>query len=216
MVRHLGILLVIFASAAMLRPQVTTYARRPAGPYTPPTGSALFHEFLFDSVGPYPVFMASATAGIHQATDNPPEWHQGAVALSQRFGSNMGITAVGNATRLGLGDLLHQDTSYYRCRCSGVWPRVRHAAVSALIARKYANGDRVLSVAGIVSPYAATMTAVYGWYPARYGAKDAFRMGNYNLLGTVGSNITFEFLPAKVRKLMARVHLNSRRVADEP
>jgi hypothetical protein len=27
-----------------------------------------------------------------------------------------------------------------------------------------------------------TMTAVYGWYPDRYGAKDALRLGNYNLL----------------------------------
>lgn len=216
MIRSVGILLVIFTSAAMARPQSATYVRRPPPPYTPPTRSALFHDFLLDSVGPYPIVMALATAGIHQATDNPPEWRQGTAAFSQRFGSNMGITAVGNATRLGLGDLLHQDTSYYRCRCSGIWPRLRHAAVSAVLARKYSNGEPVFSVGGFVAPYAATLTAVNAWYPARYSAKDAFRMGNYNLLGTVGSNITFEFLPAKVRKLMDRVHFSSRRVADEP
>ena len=33
------------------------------------------------------------------------------------------------------------------------------------------------------------MTAVYGWYPGRYGAKDAFRMGNYSLWGTLGQTL---------------------------
>jgi hypothetical protein len=159
--------------------------------------------------------MGLFTAAIHQGTDNPPEWRQGAVALSQRFGSNMGITGVGNATRFVSGELLREDTSFYRCRCKGVARRLRHAATSALVARKYSNGAPAFSVPGLLAPYAATMTAVYAWYPARYGAKDAFRMGNYNLLGTVGSNITFEFLPGRVRNFLARVHLNSRRVAEE-
>jgi len=52
------------------------------------------------------------------------------------------------------------------------------------------------------------MTAVYAWHPARYGAKDAFRMGNYNLLGTVGSNIRFEFLASSMLK-------HNRRIADD-
>jgi hypothetical protein len=37
------------------------------------------------------------------------------------------------------------------------------------------------------------MTAVYAWYPNRYNAKDALRMGNYSLLGYVGGNIALEF-----------------------
>jgi hypothetical protein len=158
--------------------------------------------------------MAVFTAAIHQGTDNPPEWHQGAVGLSKRFGSNMGITAVGNATRFAAGQLLGEDTAFYRCECRNPWHRIEHAAVSALVARKRSNGDPVFSVAGLVAPYAATMTAVYGWYPGRYGAKDAFRMGNYNLLGNVGSNLTFEFLPERVRTFLRRVHLNNRRMAD--
>jgi hypothetical protein len=93
--------------------------------------------------------------------------------------------------------------------------RLEHASLSALIARKRTDGHPVFSVPGLAGPYAATMTAVYGWYPSRYDAMDAFRMGNYNLLGTVGSNITFEFLPRKVWKLMARFHVNSRRVAAD-
>lgn len=174
-----------------------------------------FHDFVMDSAGPYSVAMALFTAGIHQGTDNPPEWPQGMKGFSERFGSNMGITAVGNGTRYGLGYLTGEDTSYHRCRCKGVLPRLGHAVISAAVARKRSDGRLTLSVPGLVAPYAATMTAVYGWYPSRYGAMDAFRMGNYNLLGTVGSNITFEFLPSKVRRLMGRFHVNSRRVSED-
>ena len=183
--------------------------------YTPPTKRNTIKAFLADTVGPYPLAMAVFTAAIHQGTDNPPEWHQGAVALSKRFGSNMGITAVGNTTRFGLAALLDEDTSYYRCRCAGVPHRLAHAAFSALMARRKFDGRSVFSVPGLAAPYAATMTATYAWYPARYGAKDAFRMGNYNLLGTVGSNIAFEFIPRKVWKGLGRIHMASRRVADD-
>lgn len=188
----------------------------PAGnSYEHATKQQTFKDLVIDTVGPYPLAMAVFTAAIHQGTDNPPEWHQGATALSRRFGSNMGITAVGNTIRYGLGTLLHEDTSYYRCRCKGVRRRLVHAGFSALIARRQSNGSSVLSVPGLAAPYAATMTATYAWYPGRYGTKDAFRMGNYNLLGTVGSNIAFEFIPRKVWRGLARIDLASRRVADE-
>ncbi len=183
--------------------------------YVPPSKGKQFKDFVFDTVGPYPLAMAVFTAAIHQATDNPPAWHQGARALSQRFGSNMGITAVGNTTRYGLAALLDQDTSYYRCRCTGVPRRLAHAAFSALLARRQSDGKSIFSVPGLAAPYAATMTATFAWYPARYGAKDAFRMGNYNLLGTVGSNIAYEFIPRKVWKGLQRIHMSTRRMAQE-
>ena len=183
--------------------------------YTPPTKQTTIRDFVGETIGPYPLTMAAFTAAFHHGTDNPPEWRQGAAALSKRFGSSMGVTAVGNATRYSLAALLHEDTSYYRCRCTGVPHRMGHAAFSALIARRLFDGSSVFSVPGLAAPYAATMTATYAWYPARYGAKDAFRMGNYNLLGTVGSNIAFEFIPRKVWKKMEQVHLASRRVAEQ-
>ena len=184
--------------------------------YVSPTRQKTLRDFLMDTVGPYPNTMAIFTAAIHQATDSPPEWRQGAAGLSRRFGSNMGITAVGNATRFGLGEVLNEDTSFYRCRCRRVPQRLTHAALSALIARRRSDGSHVFSIPGLAAPYAATMTAIYAWYPARYGAKDAFRMGNYNLLGTVGSDIAFEFIPSKVWNFLGRFHLNSSRVANEP
>lgn len=183
--------------------------------YRPPTERKTLHNFLTDTLGPYPLAMAGFTAAIHQGTDSPPEWRQGARALSMRFGSNMGITAVGNTTRYGLAALLHEDTSYYRCRCAGVPRRLAHAAFSAFLAKRRTDGKPVFSFPGLVAPYTATMTATYAWYPARFGAKDGFRMGNYNLLGTLGSNIAFEFIPRKVWRGLDHIHIRRGRVADQ-
>jgi hypothetical protein len=182
-----------------------------AGSTLAPSRQQIMRDYVMDTVGPYPIVMATFTAAIHQGTNNPPEWGQGAGPLAQRFGSNMGITAVSNTTRLGLAAAFHQNTSYVHCSCRGVFPRLRHATVYALMARRRSDGKQVFSIPNLVAPYAATMTATYAWYPERYGAKDAFRMGNYNLLGTVGSNIAFEFVPKKAWEMLGRVHLSSRR-----
>jgi hypothetical protein len=59
------------------------------------------------------------------------------------------------------------------------------------------------------------MTAVYAWYPDRYNAKDAFRIGNYNMLEYVGGNLALEFLFSGPHSLLTRVHLNNRHGAQE-
>ena len=53
------------------------------------------------------------------------------------------------------------------------------------------------------------MTAVYAWYPGRYDAEDALRMGNYTMLGYVGGNIALEFLYGGPHTLLSRMHLNN-------
>jgi hypothetical protein len=60
------------------------------------------------------------------------------------------------------------------------------------------------------------MTAVYAWYPNRFGAMDAFRMGNYSLLAYIGSNIGLEFFYSGPHSLLARMHLNNLHAAPDP
>jgi len=217
----------VVAFATVLTAQSMDYLPQPEAPVAAnatagsssstarPGASEAFRDFVKSAAGPYSLALGLFTAGIHQATNNPPEWHQGFGAFSERFGSNMGISAVGSATRIGLGEVLNQDTSFHRCKCKGVRRRLAHAAFSTLIAHQRANGRAVFSVPALAAPYAATTTAVYAWYPTRYGIKDALRMGNYNLLGTVGTNITFEFLPSSVDRFLTRIHLNNGRIAND-
>lgn len=196
------------------RPAPTDARMSPNGGYQRPTGADTLHAILSDSVGPYPVFMALATAGIHQGTNNPPDWDQGAGAFAARFGSNMGVTLTGNAARYGLAAAMNVNTLYYRCSCTGAGARVRHAVLSTFVSRQRDTGERVFSYPNVVAPYAATFTAVYAWYPRRYEAMDAFRMGNFNLLGTMGSNLAFEFLPRKLDNYLRKHRLSSSRISE--
>jgi hypothetical protein len=184
--------------------------------YTRPTRSIRLHNYVFDAFGPYPVVGAAAAAGLSQADDKPEEWKQGAASYGKRFASDFGIAAVSTTTRYALAEAFKEDTLYYRCECKGVFPRLRHAVISTLTARRGEDGHRVFSVPALVSPYVGSMTAVYGWYPNRYGAGEALRMGNYNLLGALGGNIALEFFYSGPHSLLSRMHLNNTHGASTP
>ena len=184
--------------------------------YTRPTTKAKLHSYIFETFGPYPIVGAAIAAGINQADNTPPEWGQGAEAYGERFVSNFGINAVTITTRYALARVFREDTLYYRCACTGVFPRLGHAMVSTFTGRRGDDGHRVFSFPALIAPYAGTMTAVYGWYPDRYGAKDAFRMGNYSLLGYVGENVLLEFFYSGRHSLLSRMHLNNGHGAQDP
>jgi hypothetical protein len=94
---------------------------------------------------------------------------------------------------------------YYRCECKGIERRLEHVMISTVTARRGEDGHRRLSFPAIVAPYAGTLTAVYAWYPSRYGAKDALRMGNYNLLAFAGENFALEFIYGGPHTLFSRL-----------
>jgi hypothetical protein len=177
--------------------------------YTRRTEKTKLHNYFFDTFGPYPIVGAAFAAGINQAESSPPEWKQGAEGYGKRFGSNFAIAAVSTTTRYALAKAFREDTLYYRCECKGVFPRLSHAVISTFTSRRGDDGHRVFSFPALVAPYAGTMTAVYGWYPGRYNAKDGFRMGNYSVLGYVGGNIALEFLYSGPHSLLSRMHLNN-------
>jgi hypothetical protein len=184
--------------------------------YTRPPQRTKLRNYAFDTFGPYPIAGAAFAAGIGQAYNTPPEWKQGVEGFSQRVGSDFGIAAVSTTTRYGLAEAFKEDTLYYRCECEGVFPRLRHAVISTLTARRGVDGQRVFSVPALIAPYAGTMTAVYAWYPGRYDAKDALRMGNYTMLGYVGGNTALEFFYSGPHSLLHRMHLNNGHGATDP
>jgi hypothetical protein len=184
--------------------------------YVRPTEKARLHNYFFDTFGPYPIVLSGIAAGINQAEKTPPEWSQGAEGYGKRFGSDFAIAAVTTTTRYALSRAFREDALYYRCACTGVFPRLRHAVISSFTARHGQDGHSAFSFPAVVAPYAGTMTAVYGWYPARYGPKDAFRMGNYSLLGYIGSNLALEFFYSGPHSLLGRMHLNSAHGAPDP
>jgi hypothetical protein len=184
--------------------------------YSRPTEITKIHNYTFEAFGPLPIGVAAVEAGINQEDNSPPEWNQGVEGYSRRFGSDLAIEAVSTTTRYALSEALREDALYYRCDCRGFFPRLGHAAISTLTARRGEDGHRVFSIPALIAPYAGSMTAVSAWYPSRYGAKDAFRMGNYTMLGYVGANIGLEFFYSGPHSLLGRMHLNNTHGALDP
>jgi hypothetical protein len=197
-------------------PSVAAKDRRPNLSYTRPSEKIKLQNYFFDAYGPYPIAGAAIAAGINQYEGTPPEWGQDAQGYGQRFGSNLAIAAVSTTTRYAFAKALREDTLYYRCECRGLFPRLSHAVISTFTSRRGDDGHRVFSLPALVAPYAGTMTAVYGWYPNRYDARDGFRMGNYSLLGYVGGNIALEFLYSGPHSWLSRMHLNNSHGAPRP
>jgi hypothetical protein len=194
-------------SPSTTRPQLNlTYKR--------PTERTKLRNYFFDTFGPYPIAGAAILGGINQAHKAPPEWGQGAGAYGERVGSDFGIAMVTTTTRYALAKAFREDTLYYRCECKGVLRRLGHAVISTVTARRGEDGHRGLSFPALLAPYAGTMTAVYGWYPSRYGVKDGMRMGNYALLAFVGGNIAREFIYGGPHTLFSRADLSGSREKD--
>jgi hypothetical protein len=166
-------------------------------------------NYVFDAYRPYPIVGAVFTDGINQLSNSPPEWNQGVEGNSKQFGFDMGIAAVGTTTHYGLAETFKKDILCYRCECKGVFLRLGHAVISTPTARRGEDGHRVFSLPALIAPYAGSMTAVYGWYSNRYGAKDAFRMGNYSMLAYMGENISLESIYSGPHSLMHSMHLNN-------
>jgi hypothetical protein len=177
--------------------------------YTRPTQEIKLRNYVFDAFGPYPIAGAAVVAGIGQMDNTPATWGQGVAGYNRRFGSALGIAGISTTTRYALAEAFKEDTLYYRCECKGILPRLRHAVVSTLTARHGEDGHRAFSYSAFIAPYAGTVTAVYAWYPGNYGARSALRMGNYNLLGSVGENILLEFVYSGPHSLLSRMHLNN-------
>lgn len=194
------------SSIAVASPAPAIKTPQPDLVYKRPTEKTKLRTYLFDAFGPYPIAGAAIVAGVNQSEGTPPEWGQGARAYGQRFGSNLAIAAVTTTTRYGLAKAFREDTVYYRCECQGFFSRLRHAMISTVTSRHGENGHRRLSFPALVAPYAGTMTAVYGWYPSRYGPEDALRMGNYNLLAFLGGNVALEFIYGGPHTLFSHVH----------
>jgi hypothetical protein len=189
--------------------EASTITPQPDPTYLRPTERIMARNYVFDAYGPYPIVGAAFTAGINQLSNFPPEWDQGVEGYSKQFGSDLGIAAVGTTTRYGLVEAFKEDTLYYRCECNGVFPWLSHAVISTLRAGRGEDGHRVFSFPTLVAPYAGSMNAVYAWYPNRYGAKDAFRMGNYSMLAYVGENTSLEFIYSGPHSLLHRMNLNN-------
>jgi hypothetical protein len=161
--------------------------------YVFPTPKERFKRYVSDTVGPWPLARAAASAGIQQWRDSPEEWGQGAEGYGKRFASNLGRNAIRQTVTYGLDSALDLDTGFQRSKRTGFGPRLKDALIQNVTSRTR-SGKRVVSVPRFVGVYTGAIVAAETWYPNRYDYKDGLRSGTTTLLYGFGINVIREFL----------------------
>lgn len=139
--------------------------------------------------------------GVDQARGVPTEWGGGLGAYGQRFGSRYGQFIIQN-TLASVGDaILHYEPRYDLCRCTGFWPRTRHAMWRNLVTYDSTEVEKRPQVPLYLASFAAGALSTT-WKPA---GESPWRNGGYAVLGQAGygaiSNWLREFALDLGRKL---------------
>jgi len=164
--------------------------------YTFPTGSEMTHYWIRNVVGPRAGIGATFNASWKTwVSTSPTEWHRDAEGWFKRFGTSLLDNSINQSSLVLLSRAMGQDPRYYRCECSGVWPRTRHAVALGFTARNH-SGDKVFSPAKIIAPFTGPLVTRSTIYPDSFGPGDAFTgsAGVYFLVGGVAWNLIREFI----------------------
>lgn len=97
-------------------------------------------EGCFD---PVEVAFIGTQAGLDQADNANPTYHQGFVGYSRRFGTDYADAIIGNfGTGAIFPTLLHQDPRYYQMGSGRFFNRFMHAAMRVVVTRSDSSGKR--------------------------------------------------------------------------
>ncbi len=127
--------------------------------------------------------------GNRPGAGNPPQWDDGWGGYAERFASREGQFITAN-TLAALGNAkLGYEVRYDKCKCSGVWPRTRHA-----ILRNFLTYDRTEEN---LRPQWALYGGAFGggvvattWKP---GSQSYLENGVWGVLGQAGYGDATEF-----------------------
>lgn len=161
----------------------------------PQTVGAKFEMATLNSFN-YPAFLATGlVAGLNQAQDYYPEFHQGAEGFGRYYWHGFVDQVVGSYTvGFVLPVVLRQDTRYYRLRYAGVGKRTGYA-LSRIFITRTDGGETTFNTSEIAgSGVAAGLSVLY--YPSKeqtWGVVGE-RYGT-NLAGDAFVMVLKEFLP---------------------
>ena len=183
------------------------------GPYIPPSGpftplnfqerSEVYFRQTYLNVGSYAA--RGFAAGIDQARGKPYEWGGGAPGYGRRFASHYGQFAIQNTLVAAGNAALGYEPRYDLCRCTGFWPRTKHAVLRNFMT--YDSSERTLrpQIPLYLGAFGAGMISST-WMPQhpdalRNGAVDALQQAAYGS----GINWVSEFAIDILHKLGAKV-----------
>jgi hypothetical protein len=156
-------------------------------------------EGCFD---PVEVAFIGIQAGIGQADNTDPTYHQGFVGYSRRFGTDYADSIIGNfGTGAIFPTLLHQDPRYYQMGTGNVFHRIEHAGFRVLITRGETSGKFQPNLSEFLgNGMAAALSNAYHPGPHTI-ASSTDVLGTQVLLDAIGYELK-EFWPDLRRRLV--------------
>ena len=168
------------------------------GPYIPPQGplipltkaqrTEVYFDGTFLTAGSY--FARLFSAGIDQARGSPYQWGGGMKGYGRRFASNYGQFVIASTFHEIGNGALGYESRYDLCRCTGFWPRTKHA-----VARNFYTYNRTeRELRPQVPLYAgafSTGVLYNSWLP---GHQNIWRGGAFNVLAQAGIGSGYNFV----------------------
>jgi hypothetical protein len=157
-------------------------------------------------IDPFPFASSAVVAGIQQAANSLPGYHQGVEGYAKRYGAAYTNFASATMLRDGLFPaVFHQDPRYYYRGTGTNKSRALYAFSTAVIC-KGDNGKNQFNIAGILGNFSAgALTNLY--YPAgsRNGASTTIENGLLATVGVGAGHVLQEFLFKRITNRKAAV-----------
>lgn len=154
-----------------------------------------FTLFALNTVNPFQFVSTAAWAGIDQAQDRFPSWHQGAEGYGKRYGAGYADMATsGFFGTFFFPAILRQDPRYFRKESGGFGPRLGYAITRVLVTRTDSGHNAPNYSLWMGTLASGGLSNVY--YPtADQGAGLTFQRAGINIATSAGFNIAREFWP---------------------
>jgi hypothetical protein len=145
-------------------------------------------------VDPDSILSAAVGASLAQASNEPPEWGQGASGYGTRLASGYGRVAVNRTIRFAVATIDHEDLRFTPSNEAGFWRRFQQASLDYVMSRTDA-GSRVPAFSRFAGAYGAAFIA-NAWYPERRAdAGHAMVRGSTALAAGYAWQVFREFWP---------------------
>jgi hypothetical protein len=161
-----------------------------------PAGDAPKHKsFLRHLFGPRGFIFAAISTSIQHARDVPAEWGSGLAGLGRRYASAFGQHLVNGTVQYSVAKALHEDLKYYPSEEAGFKPRVKHALISTVYARKTNREGQTLATSRFSGALAGGFVS-RAWQPARFHTfGSGISSAGISLSVDAGLNVLREFWP---------------------
>jgi hypothetical protein len=181
-----------------------TYSVADAKSVRPLTARGKLRLFVKDKTDPFTIGWVAFEAGLAQASNDFPEYGQGAAGYGKRFGAGLADeAAAGFFGTFLFPSLLHQDPRYYRLGAGPFKRRLGHALIRPVLTHRD-SGGRAFNWSGLLGSI-ATSSLSNAYYPEENrGVGETFSRVAMSIPFSMIDEIVNEFGPDLEKKIFGK------------